>query len=205
MKSDPTFWILARASGFAAYALLTAAVLAGLVLKSRPFGTRVRPATVTDLHRFLSLLGLGFLALHGIALVLDRAVEIPVLALLVPGITDYRPLFTGLGVVAAELMVLLVASFSLRRLIGTKNWRRLHYASYATFVAATAHGIGAGTDGGRPWALGIYLGSMAALVAATTWRVLVPPATAKARRTPRADAGTLEERGAPRAAGAEAA
>ena len=37
MKSDPTFWILARTSGLVAYALLTASVLAGLVLKSRPF------------------------------------------------------------------------------------------------------------------------------------------------------------------------
>ena len=29
MKSDPTFWILARASGLIAYALLTSSVLAG--------------------------------------------------------------------------------------------------------------------------------------------------------------------------------
>ena len=56
MKSDPTFWILARASGLMAYALLTSSVLAGLVLKARPFGRSLRPATVTDVHRFLALL-----------------------------------------------------------------------------------------------------------------------------------------------------
>ncbi len=59
MKSDPTFWLLARATGLTAYALLTTSVLAGLTVKSRPLGTRVKAAVVTDLHRFLSLLGLG--------------------------------------------------------------------------------------------------------------------------------------------------
>ena len=53
MKNDPTFWLLARASGLTAYALLTASVLAGLVLKSRPFRS-LKPAAVTDTHRFLA-------------------------------------------------------------------------------------------------------------------------------------------------------
>ena len=44
VKSDPTFWILARASGLLAYALLTASVLAGLVLRARPFGTALKRA-----------------------------------------------------------------------------------------------------------------------------------------------------------------
>ncbi len=44
MKTDPTFWLLARASGLTAYGLLTASVLAGLVLKARPFGRALKPA-----------------------------------------------------------------------------------------------------------------------------------------------------------------
>ena len=106
MKNDPTFWLLARASGLVAYALLTASVLAGLVLKARPLGRSVSPAAIVDIHRFLALLGLGALALHGIALVLDDAVDIGLAALLVPGAAPYRPLATALGVLAAELMVL---------------------------------------------------------------------------------------------------
>ena len=90
MKNDPTFWFLARASGLTAYILLTASVLAGLVLKSRPFGRALKPATVTDLHRFLALLGLGAVALHGITLVLDSTVQISPIALLVPGLSAYR-------------------------------------------------------------------------------------------------------------------
>lgn len=195
MKTDPTFWILARASGLTAYVLLTVSVLAGLLVKARPFGRAIRPATATDLHRFLSLLGLGALAVHGIALVLDKAVPIPVQALIVPGIASYRPLWTGVGVVAGELMALVIASFSLRRFIGAKNWRRLHWATYATFAAATAHGAMSGTDTARPWALGLYLGAVGAVASATAWRVLVPPAR-PARRArapvPGAVTGNLE-------------
>jgi hypothetical protein len=114
MKSDPTFWLLARASGLVAYALLTASVLAGIVLKARPLGRSVRPASVVDVHRFLALLGLGALALHGGTLVLDSTVDIGLRALLVPGASPYRPLATGLGVVAAELMALVTVAVSLR-------------------------------------------------------------------------------------------
>lgn len=187
MKSDPTFWILARATGFTAYVLLTCSVLAGLVVKSRPFGTALRPATAVDLHRTLAFLSLGALALHGLALVLDHTVEIGLGALLVPGLAPYRPLWTGLGVVAGELMLLVYASFSLRRRIGQKNWRRLHWTTYATFAAATAHGLLAGSDSAQPWALGLYLGAVGAVVAATAWRALVPvrpPARPQSRPTP---------------------
>jgi sulfoxide reductase heme-binding subunit YedZ len=66
------------------------------------------------------------------------------------------------------------ASFSLRRRIGQRNWRRLHWATYATFAAATAHGLMAGSDSSAPWALGLYLGAVGAVAAATAWRALVP-------------------------------
>ncbi len=179
MKSEPTFWILARASGFTAYVLLTGAVVAGLVLKSRPLGKALKPAAVTDLHRFLSLLGLGALAVHGLTLVADRTVEVPLQALLVPGLAGYRPLWTGVGVVAGELMVLVVASFWLRRFIGTKTWRRLHWLAYVTFAGATVHGIAAGTDTANGWGLAVYLAAVCVVSGATGWRILVPPTSAR--------------------------
>lgn len=175
MKGDPTFWILARASGLLAYGLLTASVLAGLVLRARPFGTALKPATVTDLHRFLALLGLGALSLHGLALLLDTAVPISLADLFVPGIAPYRPLATGLGALAAELMVVVYASFSLRKRIGARNWRRLHWTTYLVFALATIHGLAAGTDSGTTWALALYGAATGAVLTATAWRTLIPP------------------------------
>src|SRR5947207_7513867 len=97
---DPTFWILARATGLSAYALRTLSVLAGLTVKSRPFGRAVRAAAVVDAHRFLTLLVLGAVALHGAALVLDSTVHMRLPALLVTGLSSYRPIATGFGVAA---------------------------------------------------------------------------------------------------------
>lgn len=178
---DPTFWILARASGLTAYVLLTLSMLAGLTVKSRPFGRAVKTSSVTDAHRFLSLLALGAVAAHGLALVLDTAVRIPLGALLVPGSSPYRPLATGLGVVAAELAALIVVSFPLRKRLGMRTWRRLHWLTYAVFALVTAHGLAAGTDTGKPWAFAVYLGAVGAAVTATVWRALVRPASARPR------------------------
>ena len=172
MKTDPTFWLLARASGLTAYALLTVSVLAGLTVKSRPLGTRIRAAVVTDLHKFVSLLALSAIVLHGLTLTLDSSVRMPIAALLVPGLSPYRPLATGVGIVGAELMLMIYISFSLRRRIGVRNWRRLHYLTFAVFGAASVHGLGAGTD---RWAFGLYAGSVAAVAALTVWRVLTRP------------------------------
>ncbi len=182
MKTDPTFWILARASGLVAYALLTSSVLAGLVLKARPFGSSLKPSVVTDLHRFLALLSLGALALHGTSLVLDHTVEIGPGALLVPGLSPYRPLATGLGVLAAELTILVYLSFSQRKRIGAKNWRRLHWATYLVFALAGVHGLMAGTDSGSLWALAFYGATVGAVLGATAWRILVPPQRRTERR-----------------------
>jgi sulfoxide reductase heme-binding subunit YedZ len=175
VKSDPTFWLLARTSGLTAYGLLTASVLAGLVLKARPFGRALRPAPTTDVHRFLALLGLGMLALHGGALLLDHTLKMPPAGLFVPGTSPYRPAAVAVGVVAAELMALIYASFLLRRRIGARNWRRLHWATYLVFLLATVHGLASGTDSAQPWAHDLYLGAVGAVAFGTAWRALGRP------------------------------
>jgi DMSO/TMAO reductase YedYZ heme-binding membrane subunit len=175
MKTDPTFWLLARASGLTAYALLTSSVLAGLVLKSKPFGRALKPAPTMDVHRFLALLGLGMLVLHGATIVLDRTLHMPLTGLVVPGASPYRPAAVAAGVVAAELMVLVYVSFFLRRWIGARNWRRLHWATYLLFLLATVHGFASGTDSTQPWAHDLYLGAVGAVAFATAWRALGRP------------------------------
>ena len=187
---DPTFWILARASGLTAYFLLTLSVLAGLVLKSRPFGRALSAAAVVDTHRFLATLGLGAVGLHGLTIVLDSTIEVSLRALVVPGLVPYRPLWVAMGVLAADLIVLVIVSFPLRKRIGMKAWRRLHWATYAIFALATLHGLAAGTDTPRPWAFSLYVGAVGAVVFATAWRALnrpVRPTNQGGNRVPNSD------------------
>ncbi len=185
MRSDPTFWLIARASGVTAYLLLTLSVLAGVVLRSRPFGRAVKAAAVMDLHRLLASLGLASLGVHGTALLLDRTVRMPVVGLFLPGASPYRPLAVAFGVVAAELMALVAVSFSVRKLIGQRKWRLLHWSTYGIFVLATAHGLLAGSDSAQPWARGLYLGAFAAVAFATAWRALYRPSSSRSQKRPR--------------------
>jgi sulfoxide reductase heme-binding subunit YedZ len=187
---DPAFWIIARASGITAYLLITTSMVAGLVVKSRPFGTAVRPAAALDVHRFITSLALMAIGLHGLTLVADATVHITFGDLVVPFVAPYRPLATGLGVIAADLALAVALSFPLKRRIGGRNWRRLHWATYAIFALSTAHGLAAGTDSGQPWAIHMYLGAVAAVAFATAWRTFAPqvrPTTKGATDVPNRD------------------
>jgi methionine sulfoxide reductase heme-binding subunit len=175
VRTDPTFWIVARASGFTAYILLTCTSVAGPALKSRALGRRVKPATVTDAHRFLALLALLAIGVHGITLLYDTSIRIDLLGLVVPGRIPYRPLWVGSGVVAAELTVLVYLSFPVRKLIRVRNWRRLHRLTYGIFGAATAHGLLAGSDSSHPWAHYVYLAALGTVTTAATYRLLTRP------------------------------
>ena len=146
------FWFLARASGITAYLLISASMIAGIVLKSRPFGAALKAPIALDVHRFITSLALAAIGVHGLALVADSTVEITFGDLLIPFAAPYKPLWTGLGVIAADLALIVAISFPLKKRIGGKNWRRLHWATYSIFVFSTAHGIAAGTDTAQPWA-----------------------------------------------------
>ena len=80
---------------------------------------------------------------------------------------------------AAELMLVVYASFALRKRIGPRNWRRLHWATYAIFAAATVHGLAAGTDTAQPWAFACTSAAVGSVAAATAWRALASNSTTK--------------------------
>ena len=63
----------------------------------------------------------------------------------------YRPLFSGLGVVAAYLAALLGLSFYARRRIGERLWRKAHRATVLVYLLGVVHALGAGTDASTPW------------------------------------------------------
>ena len=77
---------------------------------------------------------------------------------------------------AAELMVVVYASFSLRTRIGDPELAPPALGDLpASSRFATLHGLAAGTDSGTTWALALYGGATGAVLAATAWRALVPP------------------------------
>ena len=63
----------------------------------------------------------------------------------------YRPLWTGLGIIAGYLAVIFGLSFYIRRRIGPRLWRSAHRLVIVVYVLAVAHTLGAGTDGSTIW------------------------------------------------------
>ena len=149
-------WYAARAAGVVAYLLVSAAVALGLVLAGKERLDRWPRFAVEDIHRFVGVLAGTFIALHVFWLVVDSQAHLGVGGLLIPFSSSYRPLWTGLGVVAAELLVALAITNHYRKHISYSLWRRLHYLSFAVWIAATAHGLGAGSDSGSAAFLLMY-------------------------------------------------
>jgi sulfoxide reductase heme-binding subunit YedZ len=163
-------WSTARAAGLVAYALLTGGVLLGVLLAGRARLPRWPAFAVTDVHRFVSLLTGAFVVLHVYALLLDRYVHTSLVAVLVPGASTYRPFWVALGTVALELLAAVGISNVLRKRLGFARWRRIHYLTFGVWAAATAHGIGAGTDAGAGWLRLLYVVAVGAVAAAVAWR-----------------------------------
>ncbi len=146
-----SYWFISRSSGLVAYVLITAGVLWGLVQSGSLFRSHVSPLVVLGMHSFLSWLGLGMAALHGIILIGDGYINIDLPRVFTPFLSEYKPIPVGLGIISFYLMLLLTLSFYARSHLGQRTFRLLHYGSFAVFLMVTAHGILAGTDTGRLW------------------------------------------------------
>lgn len=141
----PVAWIVARAAGLVAFGLLTLSVWLGLAMSTRILGPR-RQKALLGWHRTLVWTGLSMLGLHVVAVMLDPVLHFGLVSVLVPGAAAWRPAAIGAGVIAGWLSLMLAVSFRLRKWIGQRGWRRLHYASFAAFGLALAHALMAGTD-----------------------------------------------------------
>ena len=164
------YWFISRSSGVVAYVLITLSVLWGLVQSGSLLSPRTLPGLPFGLHSFLSWLGLGVAALHGLVLMGDRYINFDLAQVVAPFISTYRPLPTGLGIVSFYLMLLLTLSFYARPHLSQKTFRSLHYASFGAFALVTLHGIFAGSDSAPLWWL--YAGSLVAVVLLTAMRVV---------------------------------
>jgi predicted ferric reductase len=166
-----SFWYLSRATGFVAYLLLWGSVTWGLLLSTGTGRAWMRPPQLLDAHQFLSAAGAGFACFHSLVLMGDRYVSFPLRAVILPFGGSYEPLLVALGQIASWLSLLLIASFHVRRHIGGRMWRRLHYASFVAFWLAVAHGLLLGTERMTVWANVVYLTTASVVTFLTFYRV----------------------------------
>lgn len=180
---DNAMWAFGRVSGFVSMALFTLTVLLGIVTRSgRPLPGIPR-VSVTLIHRNISLLATVFLVLHVGSLMLDSFAKLTVTDVVVPFLGAYKPFWQGLGTVAFDLVLALVATGLLRHRLGQRSFRVVHWFSYVMWPIALAHAVGNGTNGTSKWFLLFAAASVVVVVGAAAWRLSVNfLETAKARQ-----------------------
>lgn len=149
--SDYVWWLAARASGVVALGLITASVGIGLLMASKLLRRPGLNRVLVKVHEHLALTGLVAIGVHGVTLLGDQWLNPGVAGITVPFAMSYRPVFTGMGIVAGYLAALLGLSFYARRRIGARLWRKAHRATIVVYLLGVVHALGAGTDGSTLW------------------------------------------------------
>jgi predicted ferric reductase len=176
-------WFVTRSAGIVAYLLLWLSTVWGLALPSKILGGFLHGSFTADFHEFISLLSIGFLAVHVVILLFDQYLTFSIIQLLFPFLSTYRPVWVGIGGLSLALVLLVTVTFYMREHIGRKTFRTIHLFSLVAFLGAVLHGLFAGTDTALPAMQLVYLVTFASVVFLTIYW-LGEQAMRKARPSP---------------------
>ena len=171
--SPKAFWYISRASAFVAMGFLWASMMLGVGISNKMARLWPGAPAAFALHEYLSLLGLGFAAFHGLILLGDHYINFNLLQILIPFTTlNYHPFWVGLGQICFYIWILLVLSFYVRNHIGQKLWRLLHFTGFVAYAAAIVHGVSSGTDSSLGWVQGFYWITGGSFLFLLTYRIV---------------------------------
>lgn len=178
------YWYLGRSAGLVAYWLLFASVALGIAVSSRFFDGVLGRPWVFELHKFLSVFVLLAMLFHVLILLPDQWATFTPVELFVPFKSHYRSAPVALGTLAFYGLVIVTASFYIKRFIGGQTgWRLLHYTTFALFIMTLLHGVFSGTDSEKPAVQYSYLASGMAVLFLVFFRILVTRAAGGKPRT----------------------
>ena len=172
--SAHVLWFVTRGSGVVSLLLLTGIVVLGVAGATRWRSDRWPRFVVAGLHRNLTLLALVFIAIHVLTTVTDGYAPISLVSAVVPFSSAYRPLWLGLGAIAFDLLLALTVTSLLRKHIGYRTWRGLHWFAYASWPIALVHALGTGSDARMSWLQLVAAVCIAVVAGSALWRVSGP-------------------------------
>lgn len=168
-------WFVSRASGVLLLVLLSAVLVLGAATRLGSGLGWLPRFGVAELHRRLSLFAVLLLGLHVATAILDPYVTIGWLAAVVPFASPYRALAIGLGAAAVDLGGAVLLTSLLRRRLGFRTWRAVHWLAYLAWPVAFAHSVTAGGDLGVWWVAVAEYASLTMAAAAVIARLLSRP------------------------------
>jgi sulfoxide reductase heme-binding subunit YedZ len=173
--SNQLLWYTTRGAGAVSLVLLSVVVVLGLLARLRVESRRWPRFLSAAVHGDLALMTLVFLMLHIVTAVVDPFTHLGLVAAVVPFGSYYRTLWLGLGTIAFELLLAIVATSLLRHRIGARAWRAIHWLAYASWPIAVLHGIGTGTDVTALWMLVVDAVCIGPVLIAVGWRLSAAP------------------------------
>ncbi|MSX02498.1 MAG: hypothetical protein F2813_04975 [Actinobacteria bacterium] len=187
---DYSWWLASRSAGIVALLAISISVIIGLMMAN---GLPRKPGAKRQLlavHESTALAGLIAIAVHGVTLLGDSYLHPSLSQIAIPFTIDYRPFYTGLGIIAGWSAAFLGLSFYARRWFGARRWRTIHRATIAVWALAVIHTLGAGTDATQPWMRVIMLVTGVPIVFLFLRRVFPGEAKPAPRRRPAPAAGS---------------
>lgn len=172
VTGSPALWFVSRGSGLALLVLLSAVMVLGAATRTGSAPRRVPRFVGAELHRTLALFSVAFLALHVATAILDPYVSIGWAAVLLPFTSGYRAAAVGLGTLAVDLGAAVLVTSLVRRRLGYRAWRAIHWLAYLCWPAAFAHSLTAANDLRIWWVTLIELACAAAVATAILARLI---------------------------------
>jgi predicted ferric reductase len=169
---DQLLWLTSRAAALTAFFVLALTLVTGQALRSAMFEGAVRNRDLSNLHRFLTVCWVPFVALHVLAMTLDAVARIRPLDLVIPFRVSYAALPIGLGTIGFDLLLIVTVTAYLRSHLDPAAWRWLHRLSYVMFGVFLLHALLAGTDFARPIVLAPAAGVVAFIAITSVARLV---------------------------------
>lgn len=151
-------WYVVRASGLVAGVSLVILMLSGIGSVTGHTFRFLEPLTAWATHRALGIVLAVSMAIHMVTLLFDKFIPFTIVQLLVPWMSQYKPLvlfgvnfgsiFVALGIIAFYIALAIVVSSLFWIDKKQKIWKFMHIASYGVIAAVFFHALFLGTDTG---------------------------------------------------------
>lgn len=168
---SPATWYIARSSGLVLFGLSWVLMISGLSTTTKLLDSVWGRHLQYSVHTYALQLWGGFLLMHVVSLLVDPTVSMGPASMVVPWTSGIREPWTGFGVLAAEITIVVGGSAWLRRWLGFALWRAVHWLSFPVFILGLLHGLGSGSDAASGPVRVMYLLAASTVLLMTCYRV----------------------------------
>jgi predicted ferric reductase len=135
---------LSSDAGLVAMVLLTVNILLGLVLSARYNTVRSWPRRrlpIFDVHNWTAYIALFLITVHPLLLLFSGQGGFRLIDIIWPVHSPKQTLYNCLGAAAFYSVVFVVVTSYIRSRLGSRLWKKLHYASYFAAALLFTHGV----------------------------------------------------------------